>query len=105
MTYSSARYAAKDEALAVAQARKYESLARRMDLQAGPRLAAGVPFDRRRVAEPTQVARLKQGVQANSRGAAGHNVGQGQPGSSRSQSRGRRKSSYRRASGLPGAGL
>ena len=35
MTYSSARYAAKDEALAVAQARKYESLARRMDLQAG----------------------------------------------------------------------
>jgi cyclopropane-fatty-acyl-phospholipid synthase len=35
MTYSSARYAAKDEALAVAQARKYESLARRMDLKAG----------------------------------------------------------------------
>lgn len=35
MTYSSARYAMRDEALAVAQTRKYESLARMMDLRAG----------------------------------------------------------------------
>jgi cyclopropane-fatty-acyl-phospholipid synthase len=35
MTYSAARYAGKDEALEVAQARKYESLARMMDLKSG----------------------------------------------------------------------
>jgi len=35
MTYSAARYARKDEALEVAQARKYESLARMMDLKTG----------------------------------------------------------------------
>ena len=35
MTYSSARFAARDEALDAAQTRKYETLARMMDLQAG----------------------------------------------------------------------